>query len=64
MLGGDDMDEFERLFQKYRSGVERFVKFRLPSLADAEDVLQEVAITASDRAVSGQKRTNCTLAPF
>ena len=39
------MDEFERLFQKYRAGVERFVKFRLPTLADAEDVLQEVAIT-------------------
>ena len=40
------MDEFELLFGKYRAGVERFVKFRLPTLADAEDVLQEVAITA------------------
>ena len=40
------MDEFEQLFQKYKAGVERFVKFRLPSLEDAEDVLQEVAITA------------------
>ncbi|MBQ9768137.1 MAG: sigma-70 family RNA polymerase sigma factor [Lachnospiraceae bacterium] len=40
------MDEFEMLFAKYRTVVERFVKFRLPSVADAEDVLQEVAMTA------------------
>jgi len=49
MLGGDDMDEFETLFRNYKSGVERFVKFRLPSVADAEDVLQEVAITACEK---------------
>jgi len=43
------MDEFETLFRNYKSGVERFVKFRLPSVADAEDVLQEVAITACEK---------------
>ncbi len=43
------MDEFETLFWNYRAGVERFVKFRLPTLADAEDVLQEVAITACEK---------------
>lgn len=43
------MDEFEVLFGNYRAGVERFVKFRLPSVADAEDVLQEVAITACEK---------------
>lgn len=43
------MDEFETLFRNYKSGVERFVKFRLPTLADAEDVLQEVAITACEK---------------
>ena len=43
------MDEFEVLFQSYRTGVERFVKFRLPSLADAEDVLQEISVTAYEK---------------
>ena len=43
------MDEFETLFRQYKAGVERFVKFKLPSLADAEDVLQEVAITACEK---------------
>ena len=43
------MDEFETLFRSYRSGVERFVKFRLPSLADAEDVLQDIAVTAYEK---------------
>lgn len=43
------MDEFETLFQTYKAGVERFVKFRLPTLPDAEDVLQEVAITACEK---------------
>ena len=43
------MDEFEALFRGYKSGIERFVKFRLPSLQDAEDVLQEVAVTACEK---------------
>lgn len=33
--------DFEELFREHRADVERFVKFRLPSAADAEDVLQE-----------------------
>lgn len=40
------MDEFERLLEAERSPVERFVKFRIASRADAEDVLQEVYFTA------------------
>ena len=40
------MDEFEVLLAKYYTALERFVKFRLPSAAEAEDVLQEVSVTA------------------
>lgn len=40
------MDDFERLLGMHRTAVERYVKFRLPTLQDAEDVLQEVYITA------------------
>ena len=40
------MDSFEELLDFYRSSVERFVKFHISSKADAEDVLQEVYLTA------------------
>lgn len=40
------MDEFERLLEAERISVERFVKFRISTKADAEDVLQEVFFTA------------------
>ena len=40
------MDEFEKLLSKVNSGVERFVRYRLPSQADADDVLQEVYLSA------------------
>ena len=40
------MDEFEKLLSEVSSGVERFVRYRLPSQADAEDVLQEVYFSA------------------
>ena len=40
------MDSFEALLEPCRNSIERFVKFRLPSLTDAEDVLQEVYLTA------------------
>ena len=40
------MDEFERLLEVERVSVERFVRFRLSSKADADDVLQEVYLTA------------------
>lgn len=44
--GGEDMEEFEALLEKERIAAERFVKFRISSKADAEDVLQEVYLTA------------------
>ena len=40
------MDEFERLLEAERVSVERFVRFRLSSKADADDILQEVYLTA------------------
>jgi len=40
------MDEFERLMEAERTSVERFVKFRMNSKADADDVLQEVFFAA------------------
>mgnify|MGYP002802327757 CR=1 FL=1 len=41
------MDEFERLLEAERVSVERFVRFRMSSKADADDVLQEIFLTAS-----------------
>lgn len=40
------MDEFEKLLEAERASVERFVRFRMNSKADAEDVLQEVYLAA------------------
>ena len=40
------MDEFEKLLETERISVERFVRFRLNAKADADDVLQEIYLTA------------------
>ena len=40
------MDEFEKMLDAQRVSVERFVRFRLCSKADADDVLQEVYLSA------------------
>ena len=40
------MDEFEKLLADVSSGVERFVRYRLPSQTDADDVLQEIYLSA------------------
>lgn len=40
------MDEFERLLEDDYRSVERYVRFRLVSKTDAEDVLQEIYMTA------------------
>lgn len=40
------MDTFEKLLDTERVSVERFVRFRIRSKADADDVLQEVFLTA------------------
>ena len=43
------MDEFSKLLSEYRRPVERYVRFRIALPADAEDVLQEVYLTAYRR---------------
>ena len=43
------MDEFEKLLDSVRIAVERFVRYRLPSQTDADDVLQEIYLTAYQR---------------
>ena len=45
------MDEFEKRLYSVRSAVERFVRYRLPSQTDADDVLQEIYLTAYQRFV-------------
>ena len=40
------MDEFEELLEAERLSVDRFVRFRMNTKADADDVLQEVFLTA------------------
>ena len=49
------MDEFEELLSQSCPAVERFVKFRLTSEQDAEDILQEVYNRISEiRTAPGQ----------
>ena len=43
------MDEFEALLAENRHAVERYVRYRVHSAADAEDILQETYITAFRR---------------
>ena len=40
------MDEFERLLRAHYGPLERFIKFQLSGNGDAEDMLQEVCLTA------------------
>ncbi len=40
---------FEELLAVHRDAVERYVRFRLPTVTDADDVFQEVCLTACQR---------------
>lgn len=44
-----ERSEFERLLSAERISIERYVRYRISSRADAEDVLQEVYLTAYQR---------------
>ena len=46
LIGGEAMSKFEDLLFCNQLSVERFVKFRIPNVSDAEDILQEVFLTA------------------
>lgn len=50
------MDDFESLLNEHKGSVERFVKFRIPSGADADDVLQEVYLAAYRKFTKLKKR--------
>ena len=41
--------DFEQLLAEHRTSAERYVRFRLSSRSDADDVLQEVFLTAYHR---------------
>ena len=43
------MDEFSSLLERYRRPIERYVRFRLASACDADDVLQDIFLTAYRR---------------
>ena len=50
------MDIFENLLESVKTSVERFVRFRINSKADSDDVLQEVFLTAFQKFPQLQKR--------
>ena len=58
-LGGEVMSNFEDLLFCNQLSVERFVKFRIPNVSDAEDILQEVFLTAFKN--FGQLKTETSL---
>ena len=45
------MDDFEKLLSVERVCVERFVRFRVNSKVDADDILQEVYVTAYQKVI-------------
>ena len=47
--GGDDVAEFEELLAQVKKSVEYFVKCKISSMEDAQDVLQETYLTAYQR---------------
>ena len=47
MKGGLDMDEFEKLLAENFAVIDRYVKFKVGSREDAEDIFQEVCLAAS-----------------
>ncbi len=55
-LGCENMEDFEELLRVHRAAIERSVKFRIPNLADAEDVLQEVYLTGYQKFSQLQNR--------
>ncbi len=52
------MDNFEALLEEHRRAVERFVRFRINSVADADDVLQEVYLSAYRKQGQLQKESS------
>ena len=53
------MDEFEQLLNQNKLAFERFVKFKISNLSDAEDILQDVYFTAYSLYGRGLCRYGC-----
>ena len=47
--GGDDVEAFETMLEKERVSVERYVRFRVSDRTEAEDLLQDIYLTAFRR---------------
>lgn len=45
--GGDNVDEFERLLQENLIPLQRYVNFKVSNRHDAEDIIQDVCLTAT-----------------
>ena len=46
IVGGAGVSNFENLLMKNKLAVERFVKFKISNISDAEDILQEIYLIA------------------
>ena len=55
------MDEFESLLEKERSSVERYVRFKLNDPTEADDVLQDIYLTAFQKFSSLRKDLTSTV---
>ena len=46
IVGGAGVSNFENLLLENKLAVERFVKFKISNISDAEDILQEIYLIA------------------
>ena len=51
-MGGDTVTEFESLLQMHLQPLQRYVHYKISNRHDAEDILQEICLTASQRFAS------------
>ena len=56
--GGDNVDEFEKLLQDTLMALQRYVKFKVSNPYDAEDIIQNVCLSAMMKFDSLQNRAN------
>lgn len=56
------MDSFEALLRAHQTVVERFVRFRIQSMSDADDILQEIYLTAYQKFDSLKEK--CSFKPW
>ena len=52
------MEEFERLLEECRRSVERFIKYKIGNRSDAEDILQDVYMSAYQKFASLRNKSS------